>query len=284
MWFELLDLPDPVRYAPRESTRAIRFEMRLKAVQTGGRMTVNANGISIEGADEAFLYLSAGTTFRGPFELPGNGFDDCERKNREILESLTAESCAPLKAAHIEDYTRYFDRVVLSLSNTERQSALPEPPTDERIETLGSSDPGLVELLFQYGRYLMISGSRPGTMPLNLQGIWNDSVRPPWSSNYTLNINAEMNYWPAETCNLSELHSPLLDFIEDLALSGAKTARDYYGAEGWVHTTTPISGDIPLRSVISVKATRSGRSGRWAVSGCALISGNTGCSAVTWIS
>ena len=102
------------------------------------------------------------------------------------------------------------------------------------FKTLGSSDPGLVELLFQYGRYLMICGSRPGTLPLNLQGIWNDSVRPPWSSNYTLNINAEMNYWPAETCNLSELHSPLLDFIEDLALSGAKTAREYYGAEGWV--------------------------------------------------
>ena len=115
-----------------------------------------------------------------------------------------------------------------------RVKAPSDMPTDRRIAEYGSSDPGLVELLFHYGRYLMIASSRPGTQPANLQGIWNEETRAPWSSNYTLNINAEMNYWPAETCNMAEMHEPLIDFIGRLALNGKKTAETNYGARGWV--------------------------------------------------
>ena len=112
-------------------------------------------------------------------------------------------------------------------------SAAKDLPTDERIVTQGAKDPHLVSLLFAYGRYLLAGSSRPGTQPANLQGIWNDQIRPPWSSNYTLNINAQMNYWHAESANLADMHGPLLDMIGDLAMTGAKTARTNYGARGW---------------------------------------------------
>ncbi len=122
-------------------------------------------------------------------------------------------------------------RVTFDVGST---SAKADLPTDERIATLGASDPQLVRTLFDYGRYLLIASSRPGTQPANLQGIWNDQIRPPWSSNYTININTEMNYWPAESANLAELHEPMLSFVRDLSVTGAKTASVNYGARGWV--------------------------------------------------
>lgn len=145
-----------------------------------------------------------------------------------------------LRQRHVEDHQALFNRVQLHLGD----SIAPENmSTDERIEKYGSNDPGLVELLFNYGRYLMIASSRPGTLPANLQGIWNQDTRAPWSSNYTLNINAEMNYWPAETCNMAELHEPLIDFIGKLAVNGRKTAEINYGARGWVaHHNADIWG------------------------------------------
>src|SRR5690606_32624489 len=116
-----------------------------------------------------------------------------------------------------------------------------EMPTNQRLARFGADDPQLVETFFQFGRYLLIASSRPGTRPATLQGIWNDQVRPPWSSNYTININTEMNYWPAETTNLAELHEPLLSFVEQLAVNGRETARVNYGAGGWVaHHNTDV--------------------------------------------
>jgi len=131
-------------------------------------------------------------------------------------------------------------------------SPSPDIPTDERVATLGAKDSTLVETFFQYGRYLLIASSRAGGPPANLQGMWNDQVRPPWSSNFTININTEMNYWPAETTNLAELHEPLLGFVEQLATNGRATAKVNYGARGWVahHNTdlwraaAPIDGPL----------------------------------------
>ena len=132
-----------------------------------------------------------------------------------------------LREAHVADHRALFDRLSLELPAGAGRGRL---PTDRRIASRGGADPGLVELLFQYGRYLLIASSRPGTQPANLQGIWNDDVRAPWSSNYTININTQMNYWPAESANLAELHEPLLTFIGELAVTGARTARTMYGA------------------------------------------------------
>ena len=139
--------------------------------------------------------------------------------------------------------------------------------TEERIERFGARDPGLVELLFHYGRYLLISSSRPGTQAANLQGIWNASTRPPWSSNWTLNINAQMNYWPAEVCNLAECHQPLLELIRSLSVNGAETAAVHYGTRAGPFITIRISGPIPHRSAITGTAILPGRFGKWVESG-----------------
>jgi alpha-L-fucosidase 2 len=153
-----------------------------------------------------------------------------------------------LRDDHVEDHASLYRRVSLSLGESKAPADM---STDERIVEYGADDPGLVELLFQYGRYLLIASSRPGTQPANLQGIWNDHTRAPWSCNYTININTQMNYWPAETCNLEECHKPLFGFIERLAENGRRTAEVHYGAAGWVthHNsdlwgqTAPVGGD-----------------------------------------
>ncbi|MCB0801432.1 MAG: glycoside hydrolase family 95 protein, partial [Bacteroidales bacterium] len=143
----------------------------------------------------------------------------------------TQQSFANLLSAHLIDYQSLFQRVVLDLGTTPAAAL----PTDERIRNFQTGvDPALVTLLFQYGRYLLIASSRPGGQPANLQGIWNEMVRPPWSSNYTININTEMNYWPAEVTNLAECHEPLLDFLKGLSVNGAVTAPTNYGCRGWV--------------------------------------------------
>ncbi|OBZ15798.1 hypothetical protein [Bacillus sp. FJAT-26390] len=144
------------------------------------------------------------------------------------------------RSRHIADHRSLYDRVKLDLGSKTKPNTM---PVGEHMETYGASDPSLIELLFQYGRYLLIASSRPGTLPANLQGIWNAYTRAPWSSNWTLNINAQMNYWSVETANLSECHDPLLDFIGKLAVTGKQTASDYYGARGWVaHHNTDIWG------------------------------------------
>lgn len=150
--------------------------------------------------------------------------------NGSRLNMATARPYTSLRDAHISDYRSLFDRVKLQLGTPLAPEGM---STSQRITTYAAEDPGLVELLFHYGRYLLISSSRPGTQAANLQGIWNALTRPPWSSNYTLNINTEMNYWPAEVCNLAECHMPLLDLIGNLAEKGAETAKVNYGTRGW---------------------------------------------------
>jgi alpha-L-fucosidase 2 len=222
------DRANPVLYNEEEG---MAFEVHLQAQSPNGRIWADHDGLHVQGATEAVLLLSAATSFNGFDRSPRREGRDPGPIAADRLRRASKKAYADLKDAHVADHQRLFGRVELELG----PSAAPQDlPTDERIATYGARDPYLVTLLFQYGRYLLIASSRPGTQPANLQGIWNDHVRPPWSSNYTININTEMNYWPAEVTNLAELHQPLLDFIADLAANGRKTAEVNYGVRGWV--------------------------------------------------
>lgn len=229
------DRLDPVIYNDQEG---MSFEAHLTANASGGRVWVDHDGLHVRDADEVVLLLSAATSFNGFDRSPAREGRDPGPIAAGCLRAAVAKPYAALKQAHVADHRAFFDRVELNLG----ASAAPRDlPTDERIATLGAQDPHLVELFFQYGRYLLIASSRPGTQPANLQGIWNDEVRPPWSSNYTININTQMNYWPAEVTNLAELHEPLLELITELAVTGRETARTNYGARGWVaHHNTDL--------------------------------------------
>ncbi|GLX71257.1 glycoside hydrolase family 95 protein [Paenibacillus glycanilyticus] len=220
----------PLRYGKPGSANAMRFDGRLTAQLEGGQATYGHDGLRVEGATAVTLIFSAATSFNGYDRLPGTEGKDESAEAAGYLENAGKFSYEALLQRHTEDYQVLFKRVELSLGES---AVPPEYPTDARIRDFGANDPGLVELLYHYGRYLMIASSRPGTQPANLQGIWNEETRAPWSSNWTLNINAEMNYWPAETCNLADCHTPLLDFIEGLSRNGHKTAETNYGAAGW---------------------------------------------------
>ena len=237
----------PVIYNDPENCKGMRFELRLKAKTSDGKVTSDDHGLQVSGATEAFLMLSAATSF--------NGFDKCpdkEGKDEDLIASnyLNAAFSKPfdvLKKDHIADYQNYFNRVSLSLA-----SPAVNLPTDEALKLYaeGATDAALEVMYFQYGRYLLICSSRPDGIPANLQGIWNNHVRPPWSSNFTTNINTEMNYWMVESCNLSELHEPLISLIKQLSATGKETVINFYNASGWtVHhntdiwaTTNPVSG------------------------------------------
>jgi alpha-L-fucosidase 2 len=177
------------------------------------------------------VVLAAATSFNGFDRSPGRQGREPLALAQADLSSALQHTYDQLRQAQIDEHSRLFDRVVLDLGTT----AAIGRPTDQRIrDWQRSDDPQLVTLLFQYGRYLLIASSRPGTQPANLQGIWNDRIRPPWSSNWTLNINTQMNYWPAEVTNLAECHGPLFDFIGDLSVNGRRTAEVNYGCRGWV--------------------------------------------------
>lgn len=202
----------------------IRFVSQVQALPKGGRVS-NVDGVlSVTGADEVLLLISAATSYGGK---------DAEQTCREILARAAAKSYPTLRQAHIRDHRALFGRVALQLGESSKPFAL---PTDERLEKVraGGSDPYLSALLFQYGRYLLIAASRPGDLPANLQGIWNEKLIPPWQSDYHTNINLQMNYWPAEVANLPECHLPLFALMDSLAVYGAKTAKVHYGARGWV--------------------------------------------------
>ncbi|MFF2481511.1 glycoside hydrolase N-terminal domain-containing protein [Paenibacillus sp. NPDC058071] len=226
---------DPNYFASRKpfsyDEPAMRFEGRLFAITEGGTRQTDHDGIHIEGASAVTFVFTAATSFNGFDRHPHMEGKDPSPITRERLEAVLARKHTELLERHINDYKPLFDRVSLHLG----ASQLPEDlPTDERVKTYGASDPRLVELLFHYGRYLLIASSRPGTQAANLQGIWNKETRPPWSSNYTLNINLQMNYWLAETCHLAECHEPMIDFIERIAVNGAAIAKENYGLGGWV--------------------------------------------------
>jgi alpha-L-fucosidase 2 len=228
----------PVLYGEEIGGRGMFFDARLRAVVTDGKTRASASGLSVEGATAVLLVLAAATSFNGFQKSPSKEGADAGSHAQEALTRAGAKSFVALREGHVADYKRLFDRVSLEIGERSEQSRL---PTNERIEKFANDrDPALAALYFHFGRYLMIAGSRPGGQPLNLQGLWNPEVVPPWASAYTTNINTEMNYWPAEVANLSECHAPLLRMVRHLAITGREVARKMYRRRGWVehHNTT----------------------------------------------
>ena len=225
---------EPVVYDPDDTCKGMRFELSVKPLVKGGTVRITDTQIAINNATEVVLLLSATTSFNGFDHCPYSEGKDEHQANLEHLAKASRQTYAQLLKVHLTDFHRYFDRVSLSLNPAEQdKSGL---ATDERLDAYGHGavDSNLEALYFQYGRYLLISSSRTPGAPANLQGIWNKDLRAPWSSNYTTNINVEMNYWPVETANLSELFAPLSDLAHNVAVTGARTAAEFYHARGWV--------------------------------------------------
>ncbi len=210
------------------------YAMMCKAVTPDGKIEVVGETLSIDDATEIYLYWSAGTTYRmaKPQEEIAN-----------LLNQAAAKDYEACKQAHIEEYQSYFKRVEMKLDALVDKDSI---PTDERLALIakGEEDNGLEKIYFDFGRYLLISCSRPGTLPATLQGIWNRDIEAPWDSKYTININTEMNYWPAEICDLGECHLPLFELLKKMLPNGRKTAQEMYGCRGFVaHHNTDIWGD-----------------------------------------
>jgi alpha-L-fucosidase 2 len=221
---------NPVVYDEAEG-KGMRFEAAVRAIAEGYALRADGSVLRVEGARAVTLWIAGITGYRGFERVPDGSAADIAAVCRSRLEDAQAKDYAALRAAHIADHRRLFRRMSLKLP----KMALADAPTDERLRAFAERpDPDLMALYFQYGRYLLIASSRPGSQPANLQGIWSELVRPPWSSNWTANINVQMNYWPAEACNLSECHEPLFHLIEGLAKTGARTAEVNYGCRGWV--------------------------------------------------
>lgn len=217
----------------------LQYMARLMAVNKNGTVSCNDSVLTIENADEVTLLLSASTDY--VLKYPEYKGRDHKKLTSENLEKASLKKYGELLAAHKNEYQPWFNRVNLDITPDE---ILPVP-TDERVQNFKQtkSDPHLVELMFQYGRYLLISSSRPGTLPANLQGIWANKIQTPWNGDYHTDVNIEMNYWPAEVTNLSEMHLPLFDLIESLVGPGAKTAAVQYHNRGWVvHPITNVWG------------------------------------------
>ncbi len=212
--------------------KGMRFETRLHVVAEGGECKAAGNALTVRNANTVTLLLAAATDYRGK---------DPKRAVKQALNAAAAKSFDALRAAHVADYQTLFRRVSLELGGVEAAAY----PTDERLKAVagGTSDPALEALYFQFARYLLISSSRPGGLPANLQGLWCDHFQSPWNCDYHHNINDQMNYWLAEVGNLSECHRPFLEYIDSLREPGRKTARVHYGAQGWVvHTISNVWG------------------------------------------
>ena len=221
---------NPIVYDAAEG-KGMRFEARVEAVTEGGTTRADGNRLRIEKAKAVTLLMSAKTGFRSFDHAPdlpaGEIADACKKQSA----AARGKGYTALRAAHLAEHQKLFRRVALELP----RAPVGNLDTAERLAAFpATQDPDLAALYFQYGRYLLIASSRPGSQPANLQGIWNELVQPPWSSNFTTNINTEMNYWPAETCNLAECHQPLFEMIQALSQNGAKTAAVNYGCAGWV--------------------------------------------------
>ncbi|MDR6625757.1 glycoside hydrolase family 95 protein [Caulobacter segnis] len=221
----------------------LRFECRVDVRAKGGRVSGQGETLSIRDADEVILLIAAATSYRRHEDVSG----DPTALNKATLARLSGKSWGKILADHQADHRALFRRVEVDFGRT-RADLL---PTDERIKASPTTDdPSLAALYFQYGRYLLIACSRPGSQPANLQGVWNDKPSAPWGSKYTININTEMNYWPAEPANLPELVEPLIALVKDLSETGARTAKAMYGARGWVahhntdlwRATAPVDG------------------------------------------
>ena len=212
----------------------VNFVTRVRIVHKGGNLVASESSLTLTGADQAMVLVSTATDFIDYKTLGA----DADKKASDLLAAASAKAFNSMKKAHAAQYKGYFDRVSLDLGTTPAALAT----TDVRVKDFATvDDPQLVELYFQFGRYLLICSSQPGGQPANLQGIWADGLNPAWDSKYTTNINVEMNYWPAEIGNLSELHEPFIQMVKEVAQTGAETAKTMYGARGWVlHHNTDI--------------------------------------------
>ncbi|SEN20444.1 alpha-L-fucosidase 2 [bacterium A37T11] len=218
--------------------RGLSFAARVKAVVAGGILSKQGNVMTVKGADTLTLYIAGATNYPGldrVNEVPAVFGPSPEKTCTATVEKASRLTYNTLKQEHIIEYQSYFNRLKLNLGPLSANAQ--QLSTDElvkQVKAAGTPDPNLVETYFQYGRYLLISSSRPGTMPANLQGLWAWQMNPPWNADYHTNINIQMNYWPAEITNLSEMHLPLFDLEESLVIPGQRTAKVLYGARGWV--------------------------------------------------
>ncbi|HYN85737.1 MAG TPA: glycoside hydrolase family 95 protein [Pyrinomonadaceae bacterium] len=226
---------------------ALRFQARARVLAEGGVTSAAKDSLTVNAADAATILIAAATSYRSYKDVSG----DPEPLARSHIAKASRRSYKTLRDEHVAEHRRLFRRVRIDLGRTD--DAITSLPTDRRAARYRlEEDPQLAALYFQYGRYLLISSSRPGTQPANLQGIWNEHVQPPWESKYTVNVNTEMNYWPAEVTNLAECHEPLLRMTTELVENGARTARVQWGARGWVchhntdlwRQTAPIDGPL----------------------------------------
>ncbi|WP_421798277.1 glycoside hydrolase family 95 protein [Haliscomenobacter sp.] len=212
----------------------VEFKGITRIKLDGGSLSSNDTSLTVNGANSATIFISIATNFNNYKDISG----DEEKRAADYLNKAYPKAYATILAGHIAAYQKYFNRVKLDLGTTPAANF----PTDERLKNFSSTnDPHMVSLYYQFGRYLLISSSQPGGQPANLQGIWNNRLNPPWDSKYTININTEMNYWPAERTNLAELHQPLLEMVKELSITGQETARTMYGTRGWMaHHNTDI--------------------------------------------
>ena len=212
----------------------VKFVTIAKIITNGGNISATDTALNVTSADVATIYLSIGTSFNNYNDISGNA----DERANVYLQNALKKNYNQVLEDHIADFQKYFNRVNLDLGVTDSV----KNPTDIRLERFAKgNDPQLVALYFQFGRYLLISSSRPGGQPANLQGIWNDQLTPPWDSKYTVNINTEMNYWPSEITNLTEMNESLIQMVHELSQTGRQTAKDMYDARGWVlHHNTDI--------------------------------------------
>jgi len=213
---------------------AVKFNAIVSATAEGGQVKSGEKGLQVTDASAVTLLISMATNFINYKDLGG----DESKRAREYLAKAAVKTYDQLEKNHVAAYQQLFHRVKLNLGTT----TAAKEPTDVRIANFAKGgDPALASLYFQFGRYLLISASQPGGQPANLQGIWNDKMNPPWGSKYTININTEMNYWPAESTNLTEMHEPLVKMVQELSETGKETAKVMYGAQGWVtHHNTDL--------------------------------------------
>ncbi|MBC7889749.1 MAG: glycoside hydrolase family 95 protein [Ferruginibacter sp.] len=239
--------PKPLVFEEDSQCKGMRFQFRIKPVLKDGTLSATDSSLVITQASEVILYVVAATSFNGYDKCPDKDGKDENALALAYLNKALKKNYEQLRSDHIKDYQQYFNRLVFSLTGIRQAvSSIRQPvsgiqypvsgiPTNQRLSDYraGKEDLELEEMYFQYGRYLLISSSRPGGIPANLQGIWNQLIRPSWRSNYTTNINLQMNYWLAEMCNLSEMNEPLMEHIKKLATNGTATARNYYNMRGW---------------------------------------------------
>lgn len=224
-----------------EIENPLRFEAQLEVRPEGGSVQSENGQLKITNADAVTLILTAATSFKNFQDVSGDPHTACEK----VLAALENKDWDEIKADHLADYQALYQRVSIDLGSSENEAL----PTDDRLlHSNVANDNSFNSLLFQYGRYLLIASSRQGGQPANLQGIWNDKMMPPWGSRYTININFEMNYWPAELTNLAECHEPFFAAVEDLVISGRRTAKNHYNARGWMvhHNFDLWRGTAPI--------------------------------------